>query len=144
MKKAFCTIFNSYAGFVHGRCRHGLLCGDAAGLGFFVSFEMGGADGALPIELEPRISEYLSLMMRLIFAFGLAFELPVVLLLLARAGLVTPDGLAEKRKIAIVVAFVVACHSYPARCHFPASFGSANYLAIRIINFWGAYGSAAL
>ena len=50
---------------------------------FFVSFEMGGADGALPIELEPRISEYLSLMMRLIFAFGLAFELPVALLLLA-------------------------------------------------------------
>ena len=76
--------------------------------GFFVSFEMGGAAGALPIELEPRISEYLSLMMRLIFAFGLAFELPVVLLLLARAGLVTQEGLAEKRKIAIVVAFVVA------------------------------------
>ena len=76
--------------------------------GFFVSFEMGGAAGALPIELEPRISEYLSLMMRLIFAFGLAFELPVVLLLLARAGLVTPEGLAEKRKIAIVVAFVAA------------------------------------
>ena len=75
--------------------------------GFFVSFEMGGSAGALPIELEPRISEYLSLMMRLIFAFGLAFELPVVLLL-ARAGLVTPQGLAEKRKIAIVVAFVVA------------------------------------
>jgi sec-independent protein translocase protein TatC len=75
---------------------------------FFISFEMGGAEGALPIELEPRISEYLSLMMRLIFAFGLAFELPVVLLLLARAGLVTHQGLAEKRKIAIVVAFVAA------------------------------------
>ena len=75
---------------------------------FFVSFEMGGAEGALPIELEPRISEYLSLMMKLIFAFGLAFELPVVLLLLARVGLVTPEGLAEKRKIAIVVAFVAA------------------------------------
>jgi sec-independent protein translocase protein TatC len=43
-----------------------------------------------------------------ICAFGLAFELPVVLLLLARAGLVTPEGLAAKRKIAIVVAFVVA------------------------------------
>jgi sec-independent protein translocase protein TatC len=46
--------------------------------------------------------------MRLIFAFGLAFELPVVLLLLARAGLVTPEGLAAKRKVAIVVAFVAA------------------------------------
>jgi sec-independent protein translocase protein TatC len=48
------------------------------------------------------------LMMRLIFAFGLAFELPVVLLLLARAGLVTPEGLAEKRRVAIVVAFIAA------------------------------------
>ncbi|MEK9745521.1 MAG: twin-arginine translocase subunit TatC [Candidatus Puniceispirillum sp.] len=75
---------------------------------FFVSFEVGSGDGALAIELEPRISEYLSLMMRLIFAFGLAFELPVILLLLVRAGLVTHQGLAEKRKVAIVVAFVVA------------------------------------
>ena len=46
--------------------------------------------------------------MRLIFAFGLAFELPVVLLLMVRAGLVSPEGLAEKRKIAIVIAFVAA------------------------------------
>ena len=75
---------------------------------FFVSFEMLGDGSALPIELEPRISEYLSLMMRLIFAFGLAFELPVILLLLARAGLVTYEGLAEKRKIAIVISFVAA------------------------------------
>lgn len=75
---------------------------------FFISFEMAASDGALAIEVEPRISEYLSLVMRLIFAFGLAFELPVVLLLLARAGLVTSEGLAEKRKFAIVIAFVVA------------------------------------
>ena len=67
-----------------------------------------GDSDTLPIELEPRISVYLSLMMRLIFAFGLAFELPVILLLLARAGLVTHQGLAEKRKIAIVVSFVAA------------------------------------
>ena len=46
--------------------------------------------------------------MRLIFAFGLAFELPVVLLLMVRAGLVSPEGLAEKRKVAIVIAFVAA------------------------------------
>ena len=75
---------------------------------FFIGFEMAATDGSLAIEIEPRISEYLSLIMRLIFAFGLAFELPVVLLLLARAGLVTPEGLAEKRKVAIVVAFVIA------------------------------------
>ena len=75
---------------------------------FFVGFEMAGSDGALAIEIEPRISEYLSLIMRLIFAFGLAFELPVVLLLLVRAGLVSPEGLAEKRKFAIVIAFVAA------------------------------------
>ena len=75
---------------------------------FFVGFEMAGSEGALAIEIEPRISEYLSLIMRLIFAFGLAFELPVVLLLLVRAGLVSPEGLAEKRKFAIVIAFVAA------------------------------------
>ena len=75
---------------------------------FFIGFEMAASNGALAVEIEPRISEYLTLIMRLIFAFGLAFELPVVLLLLARAGIVTPAGLASKRKIAIVVAFVVA------------------------------------
>ncbi len=75
---------------------------------FFLSFEMTGSEGALPIEVEPRISEYLSLVMRLMFAFGLSFELPVILLLLVRAGLVTPEGLASKRKYAILAAFVMA------------------------------------
>ena len=75
---------------------------------FFIGFETAAGDGALAIEIEPRISEYLSLIMRLIFAFGLAFELPVVLLLLVRAGLMAPETLAEKRKVAIVIAFVAA------------------------------------
>jgi sec-independent protein translocase protein TatC len=75
---------------------------------FFIGFETTAGDGALAIEIEPRISEYLSLIMRLIFAFGLAFELPVVLLLLVRAGLMAPETLAEKRKVAIVIAFVAA------------------------------------
>ena len=75
---------------------------------FFLSFEVQGGAGSLPIEVEPRISEYLSLVMRLMFAFGLSFELPVILLLLVRAGLMTADGLASKRKYAILFAFIAA------------------------------------
>ena len=75
---------------------------------FFLSFQMGGGAETLSIEVEPRISEYLSLVMRLVFAFGLSFELPVAILLLAKAGLVTVEGLAGKRKYAIVAAFVMA------------------------------------
>ena len=75
---------------------------------FFASFEQIATSGGLAIELEPKVNEYLSLSMRLIFAFGLSFELPVVISLLARAGMVTPDGLAKKRRYSIVLAFVAA------------------------------------
>lgn len=75
---------------------------------FFLSFETTGAQGGLPIQLETRVSEYLSLSMQLIFAFGLCFELPVLMTLLARVGIVTARGLAEKRRYAIVIAFIVA------------------------------------
>ena len=75
---------------------------------FFLSFQATGVDGSLPIELEPRISEYLSLIMKLIFAFGLCFELPVILLLLTKSGILTSEDLIKKRKYAILSAFVVA------------------------------------
>ena len=75
---------------------------------FFLSFQVSQIDGSLPIELEPRISEYLSLIMKLIFAFGLCFELPVILLLLVKTGFISPDDLAAKRKYAILIAFVIA------------------------------------
>ena len=75
---------------------------------FFISFQITGIDGSLPIELEPRISEYLSLVMKLIFAFGICFELPVLLLLLTKSGIMTPQDLANKRKYAILISFVVA------------------------------------
>lgn len=74
---------------------------------FFASFQSFG-EGGLPVELLPRVSEYLSLSMRLIFAFGLAFELPVALTLMARAGLTSSQGLREKRRYAIVIAFIAA------------------------------------
>jgi sec-independent protein translocase protein TatC len=75
---------------------------------FFLSFEVTGSGGALPIQLEAKVGEYLSLVMRLIFAFGLCFELPVLMTLLARVGLVGSQGMREKRKYAIVLAFVAA------------------------------------
>jgi sec-independent protein translocase protein TatC len=73
---------------------------------FFLAMQQSG-DG-IQISLLPKVSEYLSLIMTLIFSFGLVFQLPVVTTLLARAGLVTQQGLKDKRKYAIVIAFVVA------------------------------------
>ena len=75
---------------------------------FFASFEQSAEDGKLAIELEPKVDQYLSLVMRLIFAFGLSFELPVVLTLLARVGIVSVAGLRKNRRYAIVIAFIAA------------------------------------
>ncbi len=75
---------------------------------FFIAFEVPETDTTLPIQLEPKVNEYLSLMMQLIFAFGLCFQLPVVMTLLARVGLATSKGMAAKRKYAIVGVFIVA------------------------------------
>ncbi len=75
---------------------------------FFLGFESSGMEGGIPIQLEAKVDQYLSLVMQLIFAFGLCFELPVLLSLLGRAGIVSSKGLAEKRRYAIVIAFIVA------------------------------------
>src|SRR5260221_13017612 len=75
---------------------------------FFVSFETPGSDGSLPIEIEAKVNEYLSLIMTLLFAFGVAFQLPVLLTLMARAGLITSAGLISKWRYAVVGMFAVA------------------------------------
>ncbi len=75
---------------------------------FFLAMQQSGGNGEVQISLLPKVSEYLSLIMTLIFSFGLVFQLPVVTTLMARVGMVTSQGLADKRKWAIVIAFVVA------------------------------------
>ena len=75
---------------------------------FFLSFESLGNTTNLPIQLEAKVNEYLSLIMKLIFAFGLSFQLPVVLSLLARVGLINSLFLKQRRKFVIVIIFATA------------------------------------
>ncbi|KAA2215349.1 twin-arginine translocase subunit TatC [Teichococcus oryzae] len=75
---------------------------------FFISFETPPGADALPVQLEAKVSEYLSLVMHMILAFGAAFQLPVALTLMAKVGIVTVDGLKKSRRYAIVGMFVVA------------------------------------
>ena len=63
---------------------------------FFLSFETAGSNTNLPIQLEAKVNEYLSLIMRLIFAFGISFQLPILLNLLARIGAVNSNYLKKQ------------------------------------------------
>ena len=75
---------------------------------FFLTFETSAQVGGLPIQLEAKVNEYLSLIMRLIFAFGISFQLPVLLSLLARVGFIDSEYLKKRRKYVIVIIFIAA------------------------------------
>ena len=75
---------------------------------FFLSFETLGSNTTLPIQLEAKVNEYLSLIMRLIFAFGISFQLPILLNLLARIGIINSEYLKKRRRYVIVIIFALA------------------------------------
>ena len=75
---------------------------------FFLGFETVAEPGVIAIELEAKVNEYLSLIMRLIFAFGISFQLPVILSLLARIGIINSEYLRERRKYFVVIIFAMA------------------------------------
>ncbi len=79
---------------------------------FFLSFEQVDST-IIPIKLEAKVSEYLSVVINLIIAFGIAFQLPVLLVLLARLGFIDSKMMKDKRKFVIVIAFVVAAFLTP-------------------------------
>jgi sec-independent protein translocase protein TatC len=75
---------------------------------FFISFETPAGDAGIPIQLMPKVGEYLDLVMKLIFAFGIAFQLPVALALLAKVGIASSSGLKRYRRYAYVGMFIIA------------------------------------
>ena len=75
---------------------------------FFLSFESASINGSLPIQLEAKVNEYLSLVMRLILAFGISFQLPVFLTLLGKVGFITSEYLKNRRKYVVIIIFSIA------------------------------------
>ena len=75
---------------------------------FFIAFDTSGLEKSFTLELEPKINEYISLTLKLAFAFGIAFQLPTAIFLLTILGLTSPNDLQKKRRFVIVIIFLIS------------------------------------
>ena len=80
---------------------------------FFASFEIPKGEGTLPLTIQAKVSEYLGLVMHIVLAFGLAFQLPILLTLLVRVGFIQTQTLAKGRRYAVVILLTIAAFITP-------------------------------
>lgn len=106
---------------------------------FFLSFETPAQAGQLAIQLETRVSEYLSLMLKLVFAFGVSFQLPILLTLLVRAGLISLNNLKQNRKYAFLGIVVFAAIITPPDLISPISLSIPLYALYELSILLAAY-----
>lgn len=80
---------------------------------FFLSFQFVSTDGILQVQLQPKISQYLFLVIKILFLFGVCFQFPIYLVLLVQTNLITSEWCIKKRKIACVLCFIIAAMLSP-------------------------------